>query len=284
LLVVLKIGLSDGFDLIHSHSSNTSIPAIIAAASLFSKPVIYDCRDESFLSSLITLGKTPYWFSCADSIDAKLIDSGVPVERIIRTPVTNPPYVSEIQPVTNDETFEICYAGVLREEKGVFLLLDAFETFASNHTDATLTLVGDGPARDELESRIMELDLTERIELTGELNHRQTLRRIGGADVFVLPSESEGLPRTILEAFELETAVIATSVGDIPAYLDNEQTGLMIEPSSQSIINAIERLYTNPALRTELESNAVDLLNSDRWNTIRNRVLGAYENAGDRRS
>jgi len=99
----------------------------------------------------------------------------------------------------------------LNPVKGQRFLIEALNDLPS---DVHAVFVGDGPVRAELEETAKQLSLEQRVHFLG---HRDDLDAIYPAfDVFCLPSLSEGLPRTLLEAQASGVPVIATNVGGIP--------------------------------------------------------------------
>jgi len=100
---------------------------------------------------------------------------------------------------------------VLRPEKGVATLVEAFVRLAPRFPSAGLLLVGGGPLSRDLEARIQGLGLRERVHFAGPVtNVGPWLRRM---DVFVLPSLSEALSNSLLEAMAVGSAVVASRVG-----------------------------------------------------------------------
>jgi len=99
-------------------------------------------------------------------------------------------------------------------------------------------LVGDGPVRAELEQLAKELALSERVHFLG---HRDDLECIYPAfDVFCLPSLSEGLPRTLLEAQASGIPVVATNVGGVPEAVC-DVSGLIVPPADANALAAAIR-------------------------------------------
>jgi len=103
----------------------------------------------------------------------------------------------------------IMFVGRLVKVKGVDILLRAFARL--NRPDAVLVIVGDGPERENLEHFVTDLGISDRVIFTGWRNDASKLVSI--ADVFVLPSLSEGLPQSLLEALAHGVPCI---VSDIP--------------------------------------------------------------------
>lgn len=121
--------------------------------------------------------------------------------------------------------------------------------------DAHVLLVGDGPERGKLQALARDLGLESRVEFAG---HRDDvspwLRRM---DVFVLPSTSEGMSNTLLEAMAAGVPAIASNIGGNPELIEHGVTGLLFESDSESSLLAqLECLLGSEALRTQLATNA----------------------------
>jgi phosphatidyl-myo-inositol dimannoside synthase len=92
----------------------------------------------------------------------------------------------------------------------------------------SLTLVGDGPLRPAIEHRIVRLGIGDRVRLTGMLTGRAKIEaELDAADLFVIPSWSEGLPRAAIEAMARGLPVIGSAVPGIRELLPNE---LLFDP------------------------------------------------------
>ena len=108
----------------------------------------------------------------------------------------------------------LVYVGRLSREKGVDVLLQAL---AWSSSEATLTIVGDGDQRASLERRTVALGLEDRVIFAGF--QADISPWIAEAHCAVLPSRTEGLPMTMLEASALGRPVLATLVGGVPEVL-----------------------------------------------------------------
>jgi glycosyltransferase involved in cell wall biosynthesis len=102
------------------------------------------------------------------------------------------------------------YAGRLAPEKGADVLLEAWAALAPE-TPATLCLVGDGPERAALEARARALGIDGRVRFAGA--RADVAPWLRAADLFVLPSRTEGLSVALLEAMACGLPVVATDVG-----------------------------------------------------------------------
>ena len=78
-----------------------------------------------------------------------------------------------------------------------------------------------------------------------------------GLNLFVLPSVKEGQPWTILEAMAAEIPIVATNVAGIPEMIENEKSGLLVEPADLEALSlTIEKMLTHPSLAQECAENA----------------------------
>jgi glycosyltransferase involved in cell wall biosynthesis len=140
-------------------------------------------------------------------------------------------------------------AAVLRSWKGHLDLLQAMALVLNVFPDARLLIVGDGPMREKIESRIQELGLGQRTVLTG---HREDIANVIAAlDVAVMASyASEGIPQFALQAMASGKPVVATRVGGIPEVVQDRITGLLVEPGSpESLSRAIVILFRDETER-----------------------------------
>jgi glycosyltransferase involved in cell wall biosynthesis len=278
LTVFLRL-FSD-IEVIHTHASSFAVIGLALAAKLTRTPILYDCRDEAFRPWIVRRGPTRLWLSCSSGIDDILINRGIPSDRILRVPVVNPEYVTEYRrkpEFDTDSSPELLYVGEIREEKGIFVLLEAFEQFHRDYPDTRLKLVGDGPAEDDVQYWISREGLDDVVTATGQVAHREALERIAQADVLILPSASEGLPRVIVEAMEIGTPVVSTPVGSVPDIVNHEETGMLIERSPESLCDTLDRLFEDPMLCEQLAKRAQHKQKNREWQAVSETVRTAYE-------
>ena len=120
---------------------------------------------------------------------------------------------------------------------------------------ARLAIAGDGPDRQTLEQEIAKHHLGETVELLG--TRRDVDQLLAAADIFVLSSDSEGLPMSVLEAMAAGLPVVASAVGGIPELVSDEQTGLLVPPrDSRALAAAIRAIAGDPQLRDRLGAAA----------------------------
>lgn len=115
------------------------------------------------------------------------------------------------------------FVGVLREIKGLPVLLDALERLAGRQAGVRAAIVGNGPLRDEVEERVRSGVLSATTVLLPFEGRMEPY--LAACDALVLPSNYEGLPLAVLEAMALGVAVVATAVGGTPEAVDHGRTG-----------------------------------------------------------
>ncbi len=132
---------------------------------------------------------------------------------------------------------------LVEPKKGLSVLLKAMEELKRRHgmPPCRLVIVGDGPAREELELLRDRLGLASWIVFVG--TRRDIPQVLRSMDIFVLPSLYEGFGIAILEAMAVGKPVIATRVGGIPEFVIPGETGVLIEPGNADVLaDAIESL------------------------------------------
>ncbi|MFN3649701.1 MAG: glycosyltransferase family 4 protein [Armatimonadota bacterium] len=135
--------------------------------------------------------------------------------------------------------------------KGHDTLLQASAILRGEGVPLTVLIAGDGAARGELQALSVRLGLQERVRFLGFRADVPDL--LGAADFFVLPSLSEGLPLSVLEAMSHRVPVVATRVGGIPEVMEHGRHGLLVPVNQpEALAAALRRLCESPALREEL--------------------------------
>lgn len=166
--------------------------------------------------------------------------NGIDLNRFPREPRTTSPAAPVIGVVA-----------LLRPEKGLDTLLDAFAIIARRHPTATLLLVGSGAMEQPLRQQ------AERLSLGARCRFEPTARDVGpwlrAIDIFVLPSRSEALSNSIMEAMASGCTVVASRVGGNPELVLDNETGLLFEPGNPADLAAkLDRLLEDAPLRQRL--------------------------------
>lgn len=135
----------------------------------------------------------------------------------------HPAFCNKTRGDTDGKT--LIYVGRLIHAKGVQDLLYSFETTKRLFPDISLTVVGDGDHRSELENLA-----NTGVTFLGELPQEQVADVLAKSDIFIHPSYSEGQPSAVAEASTIGLPVIATDVGGTGELVEDGVTGFLVKP------------------------------------------------------
>jgi glycosyltransferase involved in cell wall biosynthesis len=147
--------------------------------------------------------------------------------------------------------------GRLSAEKGHRYLISAASILKRERPDLDfkILILGEGHERPQLERQVEELGLGSTIQFAEHQHNPISYYAL--ANVFVLPSLSEGSPNVLLEAMMAGTPAIATGVGGVPEMVQDEYSGLVVKPGdAAALARAIERVLKDSALAHRLRENA----------------------------
>jgi glycosyltransferase involved in cell wall biosynthesis len=143
----------------------------------------------------------------------------------------------------------------MRRGQGQDLLLDAVASVPAS-VPLTVVLVGDGPLRPYLVSRVEADDvLRARVRFEPHAQHDDAREIIGAADLFLHTTRSAALPRPLLRAAGLGVPAVASHVGGVPEIV-NRATGLLVSLNAHAIADAVVRLGSDTDLRNRLAAGA----------------------------
>lgn len=140
----------------------------------------------------------------------------------------------------------VTFVGRLVDGKGLWVLLDAVEQL--DRDDVTVTVVGDGPLREDFEAAVAERGLP-----VHAVGYREDVPAVlAASDVFVLPSFREGTPRVITEAMAAGLPIVATDIAGIPEQVADGENGYLVSPGdAAALAGALRKLLDDPAKRRQ---------------------------------
>jgi glycosyltransferase involved in cell wall biosynthesis len=174
---------------------------------------------------------------------------------------------AEFARVRSDATapLKLVYIGRLAKEKGLYEVLRGLELARARGTRARIVLAGSGPEEGRLRQCADELGLGRDVTLIGPVFGKNKTRLLGGADVLVLASYSEGLPYALLESMAAGAPVITTRVGAIPDVVIEGVHGLFVPLCDpEAVGRAIARLASDRDLLARMSA------------ACRRRIAGGY--------
>ena len=153
----------------------------------------------------------------------------------------NPVSVPKKFPRNPSDQFRMVYVGRLEKVKNIGTLLRSFAKLKQPNLE--LILVGDGRERAELKRLAAELNLGPKVIFTGFAE--EPSRYLCNADLFILPSYSEGFGIAVVEAMFLELPVLCSYVGGIPEFIEDEKNGWLFDPRDElELTNKMSRIVS----------------------------------------
>jgi glycosyltransferase involved in cell wall biosynthesis len=210
--------------------------------------------------------------SLTTQMSEELVAAGIPAERVVLIP--NGVDCALFAPVSSERRAElraqvnlppdrpiVLFAGRLAYPKAVDVLLRARKRVHTQMPEALLVLAGTGALKEEMETLSHELGLDDAARFLGWVQTTRPLYQ--AADLFVLPSWSEGMSMALLEAMACGLPPV---VSDIPGSADivtQEQNGLLVAPGDEEgLAAALERGLRDTALAALLSSAARETITS----------------------
>ena len=144
---------------------------------------------------------------------------------------------------SKSETLKVGVIGELIHNKGMSVFIEAIPNIISKHSKVSFIVAGDGPEKQNLEKRVLDLGIEKKVDFLGWVNNSREI--IANMDIFVFPSfpSYDGLPRVILEAWAMGTPVVVTRVACVPELFDGKDKGITIEPGNpMGIAKAVNNL------------------------------------------
>jgi glycosyltransferase involved in cell wall biosynthesis len=165
----------------------------------------------------------------------------------------------------DDRTHLVTHVGNIRPGKGHDVLIETARILRERRHDVTFVSIGTEKSPGDLDrvrSRAAEAELGSSLRFLGRRS--DALSFVAAADVFVNPSEIEGLPVAVLEAMALERPVVATAAGGVPTIIRDGKTGFLVPPGEpESLAEGIERALGDRDLAAHMAANARKLVEEE---------------------
>ena len=285
-------------DVLNTHSSTDSWLSAIACASLPNPPPIVRTRHVSTTvhnrvgTRWLYVHASAHIVTAGEALRRQLArDNHVPMNRMTSVP-TGIDLVRFVPGGAVDararlglpERRTLGIVATLRDWKGHEYLFDAIARDRAAWTNWQVIVVGDGPYRDRLDTRLATLGLTGAIRFAGQQD--DVVPWLQALDVFTLPSYGdEGVPQAIMQAMACGIAVVSTPVGAIGEAVEHGVSGLLVTPrSAEALAIGLATLRDDPELRgrfavagrerAELDFGQEQMLN--RMETVFRGVLGKH--------
>ncbi|KNY11914.1 glycosyl transferase [Achromobacter piechaudii] len=247
------------FDVLNTHSRRDTVIAAMGAR-LAGTPLIVRTRHLSNkVGSMWSYTWLPHRVTTvSDHVREYLIERGVPADRIatVYSPIVLPAPVEHSTlrdelGLADDDVVVGCVA-VMRATKGHKDLIDAMTPLMQTRPKLHLVFVGGGsPVFEQTQEYVAQLGLEQRIHLMGM--RRDVPNLLAGFDVFALATQQEASGTVFVEAQASGLPVVGTDVGGVSEMFRDGETGILVPPKNpQALVDALQRLIDDPALRRQM--------------------------------
>jgi lipopolysaccharide/colanic/teichoic acid biosynthesis glycosyltransferase/glycosyltransferase involved in cell wall biosynthesis len=285
------IGLIEAFppDIIHAHSAIAGLASRLACKST-ARPVVYTVHGFGFkpevplmrrMASALAERMLARWTTqmiCVSKHERNLaFDLAIDPERvhIIANGIAPLP-TTEVPEQTPSPLPRLIMVARMKSPKRHDLLLQALAQVRNTlGVELPVTFTGDGPLNAKLHAQAKALNL-QNITWTGDVNHVSEL--LAQHDVFVLLSDHEGMPITVLEAMRAGLCVLASDLPGIREQINTHQDGLLVANTPDAVAEQLVRLMREPHLRQRLGRAAQAVFNTSFTQAqMSSRVFEVYE-------
>lgn len=171
---------------------------------------------------------------------------------------------------------KIVTAGRFTLQKNQKLLLDAFSDVLKEYPEASLWLYGRGELENDLRSQAEKLGILEKVHFEGNVSDLH--ERIADANMFVLPSDYEGLSNALLEAMMMGIPCVATDCAGCDEYIRDHENGLLVPVGDRkAMAEAMKELLANPALADKFTAASVADSAAFEQKTVLKQWLSLFE-------
>ncbi len=199
----------------------------------------------------------------------KLISVGAPAEKTIvqHSAIDCSLFQFKNRTIPRQGTIQIMTASRLVPKKGHVYMLRALVHIVKKYRNVQYTIIGSGRLKARLQRLVQQLGLVSYVQFIDAVPHRELVKILDTADIFVLPSvidvhgDSEGIPNALKEAMVMGIPVISTFHSGIPELIQHNHSGLLVPEKdalalSKSVMHAIE----NPKECKRMAKNARDIV------------------------
>jgi GalNAc-alpha-(1->4)-GalNAc-alpha-(1->3)-diNAcBac-PP-undecaprenol alpha-1,4-N-acetyl-D-galactosaminyltransferase len=253
-------------DLVISCVNTTNIMTLLACRGLKVKTIVSEHVHPTFgqlNKATQLLQKLTYQQADLVTVQTHAALSFFPIDRYKTFVIPNPVVLPDSEPIESQlytDDRHLLAIGKLIPQKGFDLAIKAFAQVAHKYPEWTLTILGEGEMRSELEKLCLELDLEDRVFMPGVVKNIDAhLRK---ADIFILPSRFEGFPVTLCEAMACGVPVIASNCLSGPREIVHDGIdGMLVKPDNISALAiGMSQLMSDPGKRQYFSHHAPKVL------------------------
>ena len=246
-------------DVVHTHNTAGYVYGVASAAIAGVPRIIHTRHGQRFQSSRRQTilfrglsGLVDHVVSVSSDGRQLSIDEGIAATKA--TTIWNGVDLQKFDLCVDRPIGRVAVVARLVPEKDIASLIMAIDIMVRQNADVGLDVIGDGSERQTLEMLSQSLGIGDRIRFHGSRDDIPTA--LANTSVFVLPSITEGISLTLLEAMATGLPVVACRVGGNPEVVDDGKTGFLVAPGQpEDLADALLKLHHNPGLAKQFGSN-----------------------------
>ena len=282
------LGKTESFDLIHSHMIHyPTYLALLARCRGLSSRVIATAHGsdvnrylmKSSLGPVLLYGlrHTNAVIGVSRPIAEALRRFGVPPNKIQYIP--NGVDTAFFIPTSGSGQYDLLFFGRLKKEKGIQFVLTAVAGLKREGRRLKLAIVGQGPFLVDLKLMVPSLGIESSVDFLGAMQGNSLRNVIWSSKIVVVPSLTEGLPLTLLEAMSCGKPVISARVGGIPDVVTDGVDGLLVQPGdAEALKDKIRMCLDDSELRDRLGKRArLSVEENFDWDRIVEKTMCLYD-------
>ena len=211
----------------------------------------FEKKIDRFFKNLFieSFGKAQVIIVLSEDFKNKLKDWGYNGKVIVETTTLNASLIhdfsfkNKIESLQSEEEISILFLARLEREKGIFETIEAFKSVSKKYGHIELIIAGDGLAIDEVKKKVLN---NHKVKVLGYVEGEEKVKAFAESHIYCLPSYSEGLPITVLEAMAFGMPIITTEVGGLKTFLQEGKMGYFTEiKNGKDLGNKIELFVKN---------------------------------------
>ncbi len=258
------------YDIIHCHILFLHTVSAVIIGKLFHKKVIVKiactreigdiARMQNIRGAKVLLRickKVDRFIAVSKEAIKELKDIGIRDEQIVFIP--NFVDIKKFYSVSNEKKIKlkeklflsldkkiVTFIGRLTPQKGISYLIEAWNKVITEYPLAILLIIGGGVLFESLKRQVKDSGLSGKVKFMGEIDSSYVSEYLQASDIFVLPSISEGLPGTLLEAMACGLPSAVTRIGGNVDLIEDGKNGFLVEPeNSKELTASISRLLSD---------------------------------------
>jgi glycosyltransferase involved in cell wall biosynthesis len=299
MLGLVRLLRQEHFDVLHTHMFGSNlwgtvigrlakVPVLIAHEHTWS----YEGNPARTWVDGNVIGRLATRFVAVSAPDAqRMVDhEGVPAKKVVVMPTAYVPRNTgngniRAELGLDDATPLVGTAAVLRPQKAIDVLLDAFALVLKRVPAAQLVIAGDSvmrkdgtrdPLRQTLEGRARDLGIRTSVHFLGVRDDVDAI--LSASDVAALSSDFEGTPLFVFECMAHNAPLVATAVGGIPDVVEDGVSGVLVpRRDPRALADALSELLADPGRRAAMSAAAAERLRNFTIGSLASRFADLYE-------